>query len=143
MTSISFQTRRRVEFADTDMAGIAHFTSFLRYMEEAEHAFLRQRGLSVVLEDAVGMLGFPKLSASCRYHRPVRFEQILEIETVVRCEDQKRVEYDFQFFHDGEEVAEGRIVVAFCRFPPDRPPYAIPIRDEVLDKLTGERPDQL
>src|SRR5213078_989612 len=42
-----FRTTRRVEFADTDMAGIVHFANFFRYMESAEHEFLRSHGLSV------------------------------------------------------------------------------------------------
>ena len=45
-----FRTTRRVEFADTDMAGIVHFANFFRYMEAAEVEFLRARGLSVKLE---------------------------------------------------------------------------------------------
>ena len=31
-----FRTTRRVEFADTDMAGIVHFANFFRFMEAAE-----------------------------------------------------------------------------------------------------------
>ena len=42
-----FHWRRRVEFAETDMAGIAHFSSFSIYMEQAEHALLRSLGTSV------------------------------------------------------------------------------------------------
>ena len=38
---------RRVEFGDTDLAGIMHFANFFRFMEAAETDFLRQRGLSV------------------------------------------------------------------------------------------------
>ena len=44
-----FQLSRRVEFSDTDMAGIMHFSNFFRFMEAAETAFLRSLGLSVVL----------------------------------------------------------------------------------------------
>ena len=42
-----FITTRRVEFADTDMAGIIHFANYYRYMEEAEHAMWRAAGLSI------------------------------------------------------------------------------------------------
>ena len=45
-----FQTKRRIEFCDTDMAGIVHFSNFFRYMEAAECELLRTRGLSVKLE---------------------------------------------------------------------------------------------
>ena len=37
---------RRVEFSDTDTAGLIHFSAMLKYMEEAEHAFYRSLGLS-------------------------------------------------------------------------------------------------
>ena len=42
-----FRTTRRVDFVDTDMAGIVHFSNFFRYMESAEVEFLRARGLTV------------------------------------------------------------------------------------------------
>ena len=40
----TFITHRRVEFSDTDMAGIVHFANFYRYMEQAEHDFFRSLG---------------------------------------------------------------------------------------------------
>src|SRR5260221_14772436 len=44
-----FKHTRRVEFSDTDMAGIMHFSNFFRFMEATETAFMRSLGLSVVL----------------------------------------------------------------------------------------------
>ena len=38
-----YRTSRRIEFADTDMAGIAHFSRFYVFMEQAEHEFLLPR----------------------------------------------------------------------------------------------------
>ena len=45
-----YKKERRVEFSETDMAGIIHYSAYFQYMEEAEHEFLRSLGLSVVLE---------------------------------------------------------------------------------------------
>ena len=131
----TFQTKRRVEFNETDMAGIAHFTNYFKYMEEAEHEFLRSRGLSVVLDDEKGKLGFPKMAADCNYKRPAAYEEVIDTHVVVRCDDGKSVQYDCTFTSSGEVVAKGHLKVAFCRFPIDRPPYAIPITDEVMEKL--------
>ena len=36
-----FKVVRRVEFSETDMAGIVHYSNFFRYMEAAEHGFFR------------------------------------------------------------------------------------------------------
>ena len=49
--------RRRVQFYETDSAGMVHFTCFFRYMEEAEHAMWREAGLSIAPEGAD--VGFP------------------------------------------------------------------------------------
>jgi len=43
-----FKLVRRVEFIETDMVGIVHYSNFSRYMEAAEHAFFRSLGISVV-----------------------------------------------------------------------------------------------
>jgi len=55
-----FHYRRRVQFADTDLAGVVHFSWIARYMEEAEHALWREAGLSIVSPDAP--LGFPRVA---------------------------------------------------------------------------------
>ena len=43
----AFRYARRVQFGETDMAGIVHFSWMFRYMEEAEHALWRAAGLSI------------------------------------------------------------------------------------------------
>ncbi|MFO0928438.1 MAG: hypothetical protein U0736_15660 [Gemmataceae bacterium] len=53
--------RRLVEFADTDMAGILHFANYFRYLEAAEHAYLRACGLSVVLQHEGETISFPRV----------------------------------------------------------------------------------
>ena len=45
-----FKTSRRVQFRDTDAAGIVHFSVFFTYMEQAEHEFLLSVGLGVISE---------------------------------------------------------------------------------------------
>jgi hypothetical protein len=48
----AFITTRRVEFSDTDAAGIAHFVAFFRWMEQAEHDLLRSVGCCRMLPGA-------------------------------------------------------------------------------------------
>ena len=132
-----FAMQKRVAFADTDMAAIAHYSSFLRYMEEAEHAFLRSRGMSAVVKDPKGYLGFPKVRAECAYSSPVRYDDVLEIEMHITT-DGKSICYRCQFRHLERDVALGKLVTAFCRFPAGRDPYAVPIRNDVMSALFGE-----
>ena len=72
-----FTTTRLIEFADTDMAGIAHFSRFFFFMEQAEHAFFRALGLSIHMERDGELVTWPRASTSCDYANPVRFEEEL------------------------------------------------------------------
>jgi|LakMenEpi03Aug12_release.lakeMendotaPanAssembly.Ray.scaffolds.fasta_scaffold160528_2 acyl-CoA thioester hydrolase len=58
-----FSWNRRVEFAETDAAGIVHFSSFFLYMEQAEHALFRSLGLSIFRKRPTSALQSP-LSAT-------------------------------------------------------------------------------
>ena len=71
-----YRTTRRVEFVDTDMAGIVHFSNFFRWMESAELDFLKARGLSFQWEQDAQTLAVPRVSAQCDYLKPVRFEEL-------------------------------------------------------------------
>jgi YbgC/YbaW family acyl-CoA thioester hydrolase len=113
--STPFTTTRRVEFGDTDMAGIMHFANFFRFMEVAETDFLRSRGLSVSwYEDGIKH-GFPRVSAACDYQRPARFEDVLTIAVTVEKLGRKSVTYRFDFTHHGETIAVGRMTAVYCR----------------------------
>lgn len=110
-----YRTTRRVEFADTDMAGIVHFSNFFRYMESAEVEFLRSRGLSVKLDWEGQKIGLPRVSASCDFMRPARFEDVLEISVELRNIGRKSITYVFEFSKQGEPIARGQISAVCCR----------------------------
>jgi YbgC/YbaW family acyl-CoA thioester hydrolase len=112
-----FRTTRLVEFSDTDMAGIVHFSAFFRYMESAEHAFLRSLGLSVFMEWDGEPIGFPRVAAACEFRKPVRFEEELTITVAVEKLGRSSVTYAFGFTKAGEEVARGRITAVCCTPP--------------------------
>jgi acyl-CoA thioester hydrolase len=110
-----FRITRRVEFGDTDMAGIMHFANFFRFMEVAETEFLRSRGLSVTWREGGQRVGFPRVSASCDYLKPARFEDVLEVAVTVEKIGTKSVTYRFDFSRGGEPIAVGRISTVCCR----------------------------
>src|SRR5262249_6705753 len=103
----AFVTTRRVEFSDTDAAGIAHFAAFFRMMEQAEHELLRSVGLSVVSHDAEGALSWPRVSAKCDFSAAARFEDVLQIEVRIARLGAKSVTYAHRFSKDGQEIAAG------------------------------------
>jgi YbgC/YbaW family acyl-CoA thioester hydrolase len=108
-----FLYRRRVEFADTDMAGIVHFSRYFLYMEAAEHAFFRSLGFSIAERDSG--VGWPRVSVSCEYHAPLRFEDEIEVHLKVTEKRARSLRYAFRLTRVGPgpavEVATGGFVV--------------------------------
>jgi YbgC/YbaW family acyl-CoA thioester hydrolase len=92
-----FKAVRRVEFSETDMAGIVHYSNFFRYMETAEHGFYRSLGFSVTLDNFDPPLGFPRVHAACDYKKPLRFEDELEIHILVKEKRSRVLTYAFRF----------------------------------------------
>ena len=78
-----------MEFSDTDMAGIMHFSNFFRFMETAEHGFYRSLGFSVIMPETDPRLGWPRVHAGCDYRKPLRFEDLVEIHLLV---SEKKIE---------------------------------------------------
>lgn len=110
-----FRTSKRVEFGDTDMAGIVHFANFFRYMEAAECEFLRARGLSVKLDWEGQAIAFPRVSAACDYVSPARFEDVLDIAVAVERIGAKSVTFGFEFSRGGGVIARGKVTSVCCR----------------------------
>ena len=131
----AFHVRRRVEFAETDMAGIMHFSNFFRWMESAEVDYLQARGLSVRLPWEGQQLGFPRVSASCDYLKPVRFEDMVDIAVTLEKLGTKSATYVFEFSHNGEPVARGKVVSVCCRVRADRTIESIEIPATLHERL--------
>ncbi len=127
----SFRYHRQVQFAETDLAGIVHFSWYLRYMEEAEHALWRAAGLSVVGND----LHWPRVTAYAEYKRPLRFED--EIEIKVRAGfGRRRIQYAFDIHRGGTTVAVGAMTSVCARTGENGQLKTIVIPPEVRERLT-------
>jgi acyl-CoA thioester hydrolase len=130
-----YKTTRRVEFRDTDAAGMAHFSVFFVFMEQAEHELLRHLGLSVMMSDELGPISFPRVAARCDYQRAVKFEDVLDIEAAVVRVGKKSITYEFNFSHDNRPVASGQTTTVCCRFQTDGVPVSIAIPKWIAEKL--------
>ena len=110
--------RRRVEFSETDMVQIVHFSNYFRYIEYAETAFFRSLGISII---NCGV-GWPRVHAEFDYKRPLRFEDEIEIALLVQERRSRSLAYLVSIRKvEGDsvvEVARGRLVVAAVRADP-------------------------
>jgi len=109
-----FAVTRRVQFAETDMAGVLHFANYYRYMEETEHAFWRSLGLSVIAEVDGREISWPRVATSCEYFAPARFEDELELALIVANVGDRSVTHEVEFRRQGRRIALGRMTAVCC-----------------------------
>lgn len=106
-------------------------------MEETEYAFLRSRGLSVVVSDERGIIGFPRVATEIEIESTACYDEELEIRLQVAGNDGVKIEYRFEISRGPERIATGYFAVACCRFPPGKPPRAILIPDFILERFAS------
>ena len=141
MAAHEFTITRRVEFSETDMAGIVHFSNFCRYMEHAEHAFFRSLDRSIVDRD-LGV-GWPRVHMSCDFKKPLRFEDEVEIQLLVSAKTSKSISYQFRFRVAGAEAACGALTVVCVRRNEAGEMKAASIPPEIADLIEVAPADKL
>jgi acyl-CoA thioester hydrolase len=130
--SSGFHYRRRVQFSETDLAGIAHFSAYFRFMEEAEHALWRAAGLSIGAAEKTG--GWPRVSAAFDYKSPLRFED--EFDVVVRIAEitRRSIRYGFTITRGDTLVGTGTMT-AVCTRKEDGQLRAVDLPADVVARL--------
>jgi acyl-CoA thioester hydrolase len=128
-----FRYKRRVQFADTDLAGIVHFSNMFRYLDEAEHALWRDAGLSIVQTGSD--IGWPRLNAALEFRNPLRFEEEFEVWVRIAELKTRTIEYEFTLVRGKSVIAVGTMTSICVRRQPDGTMRAAEIPTDVAEKL--------
>lgn len=131
-----FIHRRRVQFSETDMAGIVHFANYYKWMEETEHEYFRSLGLNIMeLQPDGSYIGWPRVNTSCHYEAPVRYGDILDIHLSVERIGFKSLTFYIEFFGEGKRLAYGRAKTACCLCFPNATLKSIEIPQRYLQAI--------
>jgi acyl-CoA thioester hydrolase len=133
MPPTPFRTIMRVTWAETDAAQVVHYSNYFRFLERAEEDFYRHLGFSFIDIAKMG-LWFPRVEVFCRYKKPARFNDLIEVELTVEELREKSMKYGFRMFNKETEVllAEGYVVIVVADKQTQK---AVPIPKEITEKL--------
>lgn len=91
-----------IPFGDTDASGWMHFPNAFRYVEAAEHEFLRSRGI-LVFDRSEG--GWPRVKVSCDYKRPLHGGDRIEVLLSISRLGASSVTWNFEVLNAAGEIA--------------------------------------
>ena len=102
---------RRIEFSETDMAGLVHFSNFFKYMETAERDFFEAAGVDLIRTEPGELVGWPRARAECKFSAPLRFGDTIDIHLAVKSVKDRAIDYQFRIFRcnmDGSRTQAGK-----------------------------------
>jgi YbgC/YbaW family acyl-CoA thioester hydrolase len=130
-----FTYRRRVQFYETDLAGIVHFSWYPRYMEEAEHAMWRDAGLSI--KPAGVDLGFARVSVAVEFHAPLYFEEEFDVHVRIESISRRSIRYACTLTRGDVKIATGTMAAVCVQSRPGEPFKAVEIPADIVERLTS------
>lgn len=132
-----------VEFAETDAAGLVHFSNYLRYVEIAERTLFEALGEHLLHDKGSLLSGFPRLRVKCDYSAPLTFGDRTRIEIWVKELTDKTIHYGFRIVkHSANDewvrAAKGELITVYAL--KEKPGGAIspqPIPEPLRSKLAA------
>ena len=125
--------KRRVEFAETDAAGMVHFSVFFRYMEEAEHAAWRAAGLDIFEKHEEQ--SWPRISARFDFKAPLRFQDEFEVRTEMGAVTRSTIQWAHVLMRRDTVIGNGTVTAVCVKKNPDGTMKSAPIPEEIISRL--------
>ena len=95
-------TQIRVRYADTDQMGIVYYGNYAQYLEQGRTEWLRDLGFSYKWMEENDIL-LPVIELQIKYKQPARYDDLLNVTTILRKTPTIRIEFDYQI-HNQEGV---------------------------------------
>jgi acyl-CoA thioester hydrolase len=102
----SITIQRRVQWMDTDAAGIWHHSVVLRWAEEAEAELHRRLGIVDITFGAT-----PRVRTEFDFPNSVRFDDVVDITLTISHLGTTSMAYEIEVDNDSRPVAKGRMVI--------------------------------
>jgi len=126
MTAITIE--RRIEWMDTDAAGIWHYSTAIRFVEAAETELHRELG---IIDRTFGHT--PRAHVEFDFHRTVRFDDLIATTLAVSRVGTTSVTYSVTMTCQGDPVASGQVVTVLI----DEGGKPTPWPGQVREALSG------
>ena len=108
-----------VQWGDTDAAGIVFYPNYFRWFDHAALEFLRTLGWPLEILKTQFQVVAPIIEAGCRFQKPVRYHDLLTIQTTATEVRTRSFRLEHQVTRGSEIVGMGYEVRGLVRLPGD------------------------
>jgi acyl-CoA thioester hydrolase len=106
----------RVRYAETDQMGVVHHGNYFTWFEIGRVELCRELGFEYRQMETEDDSFIVVAEAHCRYKRPARFDDVLEIRTRVTQSQRRTLRFGYEIFSraTGELIATGETLHVIC-----------------------------
>lgn len=133
---------KEIEFSETDMAGLVHFSNYFKYMEIAERGFFKSINISLIKSLPNQLTGFPRTRAECKFSAPLRFGDIVKIHLAIKNIKDRSIDFQFRLYkskndknHEEIPVAKGLITTIYTELNKNGELESRELPTELLEKI--------
>ena len=101
----------RVYYEDVDLAGIVYYANYLRFIERARSEMVREAGIDQVAMREAGLV-FAVTRVAADYRAPARYDDRLEVETVLAARSGVRFDMVQAVMRDSRVLLDARVTIA-------------------------------
>ncbi len=100
---LSFETRIRVRYGETDQMGYVYYGNYAEYYEVARVEMLRSLGTSYK-EMEIGRVMLPVLELKCKYIKPAKYDELITIRVTIPTKPSVRIVFLYELTNEQQEV---------------------------------------
>jgi acyl-CoA thioester hydrolase len=129
----------RIRYADTDQMKFAYYGKFFEYFEQGRSDLLRNIGLPYTAVEEMGLF-LPVIEAHASYKRAARYDDLLQVVTILRDAPVARVRLDYEVYKEGEKdlLADGYTIHSFVNSETGKPTRAPAQFVEAIEKAIAK-----
>lgn len=101
----------RVRYQDSDPMGFLHHANYFTYFEMGRTEMLRARGGNYRRMEEEGLYAVV-VRADCTYHAPARYDDVLNLRTILKRISAAKIEHEYHVLRDSQLLATGHVVLA-------------------------------
>jgi len=105
------KTEIRVQWYDVDCARVVYFGNYFRFFSTAEDEYMRSLGITHRELIEQHNISFARIETTCRFIRPVRYDDIIEVHTKMKFENYRFLTFQFDLFRKEGVVLLARATI--------------------------------
>ncbi len=127
-------TEYRVIYADIDPMGVVYYSNYLSWFERGRTEFFREMELPYTEVVKHGIM-IPVSEVYCKYHKPARYDDVVQIETAVSSFKRVRIVFEYELYRKSDRalLVSGYTKHAFL----DSNGKIVKIPDFICEKITS------